>query len=121
MSVFHFLVAYCSLAQNIFMRKMSVVAVMILLIIASCTKKAAPTVTKEPAIDGGPIFAQNCAGCHGATGKEGRAPNLAEGGHSASDVAGMVANGSGRMPAFANRLSAKEIDAVALFVVHLSK
>jgi len=94
---------------------------MILLVIASCTKKAAPTAGPEPALDGAPIYAQNCARCHGATGREGRAPNLAEGGHTKADVVETVSNGSGRMPAFVGKLSAKEIEAVATFVTHLGK
>ena len=103
------------------MRKLSVIVVLVLLIVASCTKKSAPTSTKEPVMDGGPIYAQNCARCHGATGKEGRAPNLAEGGHGKSEVMDAVTNGAGRMPSFADKLSPKEIEAVAVFVVHLSK
>lgn len=103
------------------MRKLTVFAVMVLLVIASCTKKAAPTAGPEPALDGAPIFAQNCSGCHGASGREGRAPNLAEGGHSKAEVIETVSNGAGRMPSFTGKLSAKEIDAVATFVTHLGK
>ena len=104
------------------MRKVSVVLAITLLVIASCTKKSAPTATaSHPAIDGGPLFAQNCARCHGATGTEGRAPNLARGDNSRSEVLDKITNGAGRMPAFAGKLSGAEIDAVAEFVLHLKK
>ena len=102
------------------MRKLTFAAVMILLVIASCTKKSAPT-AKEPAINGAPIFANNCARCHGATGREGQAPNLAQAGRIKEDVIETVTFGAGHMPPFKQKLSAKEIDAVATFVVHLSK
>ena len=108
------------------MRKLLFMAAVVLLTIASCTKKAAPTATtvkkSDPvvtAIDGGPIYAQNCARCHGATGKEGRAPSLTRDEFTHFEVADKVTNGAGRMPAFATKLSGKEIDAVAEFVVHL--
>ena len=93
----------------------------VLLVIASCTKKAAPTAAKEPAIDATTLFSQNCARCHGATGVEGRAPNLAKTDDTKNEIVDKIANGAGRMPAFASKLSAKEIDAVADFVVHLKK
>ena len=102
------------------MRKLSFVAVMILFVIASCTKKSAPTTT-EPTVDGSPLYAQNCSKCHGATGVEGRAPNLAKGDFTKAEVIDKVTNGSGRMPAFNDKLSAKQIDAVAQFVLHLKK
>src|ERR1700722_18959549 len=105
-----------------FMRKLSVAIVMVLLVIASCTKKSAPTaVTSKPAVDGAPLFSQNCARCHGATGTEGRAPNLARGGDSRTEIIDKRTNGSGRMPAFASKMSGSEIEAVAEFVLHLKK
>ena len=103
------------------MPKLSFVVVLLLLVVASCTKKAAPAASKEPALDGAPIFAQNCAKCHGATGVEGRAPNLAHDDFTKNEVVDKVTNGAGRMPSFATKLSPKEIDAVAQFVVHLKK
>jgi mono/diheme cytochrome c family protein len=111
-----------------FMRKLSVVAIMLLLAVASCTKKAAPTTNNvtvikpvEPAIDGHPIFAQYCARCHGENGANGKAPNIATGELTMNEIVDKVTNGAGHMPAFANKLSAKEIDAVAEFVLHLKK
>lgn len=102
------------------MRKLTAIAVMVLLVIASCTKKSAPTAS-EPAIDGAPIYANNCARCHGATGREGRAPDLVESGHSKAEIIETVSNGAGRMPSFTGKLTAKEIDAVAYYVTRLGK
>jgi cytochrome c6 len=105
-----------------FMRKLSLALIMVLLVIASCTKKSAPTATTiKPAIDGAPLFSQNCARCHGATGTEGRAPNLARGDDSKAEIMDKIANGAGRMPAFASKMSGAEIEAVAEFVLHLKK
>ena len=82
------------------------------------TKKPAPVSAK---IDGGSIYAQNCSRCHGSTGKEGRAPNITRDEFTKNEVYDKVSNGAGRMPSFATKLSANEIDAVAEFVVHLKK
>lgn len=103
------------------MKKISFAAVIVLFTIASCTKKATPTISKETAIDGAPLYAQNCAKCHGVTGVEGRAPNLSKNTYSKSEIAGTITNGAGRMPAFSDKLSSREIDAVAEFVTHLKK
>jgi len=81
-------------------------------------KKTEP---KEVAIDGGPIFSQNCARCHGETGVEGRAPNLVLDDFAKNEIADKITYGAGHMPAFVTKLSVKEIDAVAEFVLHLKK
>ncbi len=106
------------------MRKIYISAAIILLAIASCTKKAAPTTAAQPhkpAIDAAPIFAANCARCHGATGVEGRAPNLSLTTLGQSDVASVISNGQGHMPAFAGKLNQQQIDALADFVLHIKK
>ena len=103
------------------MHKTAFVAVMVLVAIASCTKKAAPTTAKANSIDGAPIFAQYCVRCHGATGVEGRAPNLKKTDFTKSEIASTVAKGRGHMPGFSDKLSAQQIDAVAEFVTHLKK
>jgi len=99
--------------------------VIVLFTIASCTKKSVPTADKKPvaevAVDGAAVFSQNCARCHGATGVEGRAPNLSHLDYSHDEIVDKVKNGDGRMPAFVNKLSAKEINAVADFALHLKK
>ena len=109
------------------MLKRYFIACLVLFAVASCTKKSAPTsankatAPKEVVIDGSPIFAQNCARCHGANGSGGRAPDLAHDDLTINELVDKVTNGSGRMPSFATKLSHKEIDAVAEFVVHLKK
>ncbi len=100
------------------MKKIMFAFVVIVISIASCSKKSAPTAAKEKAIDGAPIFANNCARCHGADGiKDSRTPNL----HTiALDKAGLVnsiTNGKGHMPAFQDKLSTAEISAVADLIV----
>ena len=97
---------------------------MVLLIIASCTKKAAPTANKankEPAIDGGTVYTQNCPRCHGANGTGERGPDLTKIDYDQAGVTDAIFNGGGRMPSFGDKLTSKEISAVADFVLHLKK
>lgn len=100
------------------MKKIMFAFVVIVISIASCSKKSAPTAAKETAIDGALVFANNCKGCHGADGiKDSRTPNL----HTiALDKAGLVnsiTHGKGHMPAFEDKLSTAEISAVADLIV----
>jgi mono/diheme cytochrome c family protein len=65
------------------------------------------------------LFTQNCASCHTlaaahATGTVG--PSLDRLRPSKAVVARQVTNGGGGMPAFAGRLSARQIDAIAAYV-----
>ncbi len=65
------------------------------------------------------VFTSNCGGCHtladaGTNGSQG--PNLDEVGPSESKVQTQVTNGGGGMPAFGDRLSAEQIQAVAAYV-----
>jgi mono/diheme cytochrome c family protein len=65
------------------------------------------------------VFTENCGTCHtfeaaDTSGQTG--PPLDGQGLTADAVANIVRSGSGAMPAFADRLSAAEIDAVAAFV-----
>ncbi len=64
--------------------------------------------------NGAALFSSNCAGCHGSSGG-----NLA--GHSLSDtdLASVVANGRGSMPAFGSELDTRQIDAVVSFLSSL--
>lgn len=69
--------------------------------------------------DGAAIFKANCAICHGADGKKVNkvmkiqdltSPAVQE--KSDEELAGVTANGKGKMPGFKSRLSADEIQAV---------
>jgi mono/diheme cytochrome c family protein len=72
------------------------------------------------AADGAAVFASaGCGGCHtleaaGSSGQTG--PNLDDVQPSKDAVAEQVRNGGGGMPAFGDRLSDEEIDAVATYV-----
>ena len=65
------------------------------------------------------VFADNCAACHGGDGEGGSGPPLA-GRQAYTDpqvVVEQVRNGGGGMPAFSDRLSARELADVSAFVV----
>ncbi len=69
------------------------------------------------------IYQQNCARCHGADGKGnnelGRSletPDLTQSRPSVSKTASIVKYGEGQMPAFKNKLSAKQIASVSNYV-----
>lgn len=70
---------------------------------------------------GAEIWTARCATCHGRTGNGGTGPRLADGRVTEkypefSVQTSIITNGvGGRMPSFAEKLSAEEIDAVARF------
>jgi mono/diheme cytochrome c family protein len=70
--------------------------------------------------DGAQLYKSSCAGCHGADGGGGIGPQLRDGavtnafGDAASEAA-FVKNGAGGMPAFRNRMSDAEVEAVVEF------
>jgi len=74
-----------------------------------------------------PLFADNCASCHGAAGKGNRtfgAPNLTDNeweyGSARQDIQDQIWNGHGGvMPTWAGRLSPAEIRALAVYVHNL--
>lgn len=73
----------------------------------------------QQAANGQQIFSENCSSCHtlaaaDANGQVG--PNLDDIQPDKGTVARQVINGGGGMPAFGDRLSEEEIDAVATFV-----
>ena len=87
-----------------------------LIAVASCSKKSSPTA--QPAIDGGAVFASNCARCHGAEGvKDSRTPNLQTIPLNKDQLVHSITFGKGHMPAFQDKLSAAEISAVADLIV----
>ncbi|MFH0915702.1 MAG: cytochrome c [bacterium] len=71
---------------------------------APTTTAAAATTTIGGASAGDVLYAQYCKGCHadGVTG-------------SASDIETITSDGAGDMPAFADKMSAEEITAVAAY------
>ena len=66
-------------------------------------------------LTGNPVYRRNCAKCHGKT-AEGRhfgGPSLISGKTAAApadDLRGIITNGKGRMPKFAGKLAAADID-----------
>ena len=80
----------------------------------AATPEPVPSTTYAPGT-GGRLYAENCAGCHGARGEGYVGPPLAPAGF-ASLVAPMVAEGGINMPPFGEVLSGEEIDAVSEYV-----
>ena len=80
----------------------------------AATPEPVPSSTYAPGT-GGRLYAENCAGCHGARGEGYVGPPLAPAGF-ASLVGPMVAQGGINMPPFGEVLSAEQIDAVSAFV-----
>jgi cytochrome c551 len=78
------------------------------------------------AADGAATFKAKCAGCHGADGSKSmpamgvkpiNTPDTT--GKGAAALTAVVANGQGKMPAFAGKLSADEISATVDYVLTL--
>lgn len=92
--------------------------VIALITTASCTKKISnTTVSQSPVtISAQKLYAQGCARCHGATGVEGGAPNLALFMPGTERIAEIIANGKGRMPSFEDDYTGEEIAAIAGYV-----
>ena len=90
---------------------------------------AAPVTTEKAvsdttAIDAAALFANNCAGCHGADGKGGFGSDLSSAsykyGKSAAEIKTSIAQGrGGKMPGFDEKLSAAEIDALVDYSLNL--
>jgi ubiquinol-cytochrome c reductase cytochrome c subunit len=80
----------------------------------AATPRPAPSSTYPPG-SGGRVYAENCAGCHGARGEGFVGPPLAAAGF--ADLVGpMVVEGGIAMPGFAGVLSDQDVDAVSAFV-----
>ena len=67
------------------------------------------------------VFSKNCARCHGQDGASGKAPNLVKTDFNKTDIIEQVTKGNGHMPEFEDKLSQKEIAAVADYVLALKK
>ena len=103
------------------MKKTVFLIASLLIIIGSCSKKTTATKTKEKRIDAAMVFSNNCSHCHGSDGTNGRAPNLSKTSLTKPELVEIITKGNGHMPAFEDKLSEKEIYAVADFVVGLKK
>jgi outer membrane protein assembly factor BamB/cytochrome c5 len=74
--------------------------------------------------NGASLFTQNCASCHTLTAAHAKGtvgPNLDQLKPSKAVVVRQVTNGGGGMPAFGGRLSATQIDALAVYVATSAK
>jgi mono/diheme cytochrome c family protein len=75
----------------------------------------AQTAASDGSLTANPVYQKNCAKCHGKT-AEGRhfgGPSLVSEkttSKSAEDLRNIIANGKGRMPKYAGKLSPQEID-----------
>ncbi len=99
----------------------AVTAVVIALLFTNSPTPAPPApaaaVEASGGIDGGALYQQRCAGCHGGDGSGGIGPRLAGGRvidkyPQPEDQAAVVSGGRGGMPSFAARLTPDEIAAV---------
>jgi mono/diheme cytochrome c family protein len=80
------------------------------------TPRAAPAASNRNAV-GSAVYASNCSSCHGPRGEGGSGPKLAGGAvvvrfPNEQDEIAIVTNGKGSMPAWRNRLTAAQIQAV---------
>ena len=84
---------------------------------ATTTSTSTTTTTLGPGgtVDGGAVYAANCAICHGASGEGDSGPSLQASAVSFSEMVDIVTNGVGEMPGFAGALSQDEIQAVSAF------
>ncbi len=62
------------------------------------------------------LFADDCAGCHGADGSGGSGPDL-RGEDDLAGVKSQIESGGGPMPAFSGQLSPDQIEALTQYVV----
>jgi mono/diheme cytochrome c family protein len=98
-----------------------VLAVAVVFVVALFTNDgsspSSSTATAGGAVSGEAVFASNCASCHGADGTGGIGPALANGAvveafPDADDQVVVITEGRNGMPAFGERLTAEEIQAV---------
>ena len=80
----------------------------------------------EQMLTDNPVFKKDCTGCHGKTAEGGHfgGPSLISGkvgGSSPEELHNMIANGKGRMPKYASKLKAEEIDTLVQQIKALNK
>jgi mono/diheme cytochrome c family protein len=102
------------------------------LIIAVCslffalTTVSAQTPPSDATLTANPVFQKSCTKCHGKT-AEGRhfgGPSLISEkttATSADDLRNLIANGKGRMPKYAGKLTSEEIDTLVQQIKALNK
>jgi mono/diheme cytochrome c family protein len=96
-----------------------VLFVALLLLDQPSSKSASPSATAGP-VDGAAVYDTNCATCHGSKGQGGVGPKLSDGAvtsdfRDAQAEIVVVSGGRDGMPAFQNRLSPEELEAVVDF------
>ena len=92
----------------------------VMLFVGGTDDDPAPAASGGESDLGAEVYASSCAGCHGSDGGGGVGPQLADGAvveafPDPADEVAVVTDGRGGMPAFGDRLSAEEIDAVVEF------
>lgn len=120
------------------MKKLAIVFICALAIVASCSKKTTAPTTAAPTPPPAPtqpapqpqsaadeatlkLFAQHCGKCHGPTGVEGRAPKLWNMHESKAQIVDIIKNGMGRMPALGGDMSNAEAELLADYVLTIKK
>ena len=90
------------------------------------TAVSAQTPPSDATLTANPVFQKSCAKCHGKT-AEGRhfgEPSLISdktAATSTADLHNIIANGKGRMPKYASKLTSEEIDTLVQQIKTLSK
>ena len=84
------------------------------------TTTVPPTTTTTLELTTADVYATNCAVCHGAELEGGVGPGLGAGGHAHGhaddELAAIIANGKNSMPAFADKLTDRQITDLVTFI-----
>jgi cytochrome c oxidase subunit II len=89
--------------------------------IAACSSEETPAAPSDPVLaEGQQIYNSQCAGCHGRGGGGGFGVKLSDGVVAEAypdleDQIAVIAEGRGSMPGFDARLTAEQLEAVALY------
>jgi mono/diheme cytochrome c family protein len=103
-----------------------VVAASSVLFALSALHAQTPSSESEATLTTNPVYTKNCVKCHGKT-AEGRhfaGPSLTSpkaAAMSTDDLRNMIANGKGRMPKFASKLTPEELEALVQQIQALNK
>lgn len=93
-------------------------------LLAACTAVAAQNPPSGQSLTANPVYQKNCAKCHGKT-AEGRhfgGPSLfSDKPASADDLRTIITSGKHRMPKYAGKLTAEEIDTLVQQIAALKK